>query len=1525
MHANELKTALLALDPSGPEGFEGLLGILLGELTGQSFRLAKSGSQRGRDGDSAFDGGATYFEAKRYREGLTKNEVWAKLFEIAKDDTGLVDLWILGATCEVAAQTVEDAQKFGARIGFGVTVLDWSNNDLGALLVAVVAAATKSKSFISQGLAARGEVSLVAPALHAIDYFENHADFSVRLEVLRHSLAEDVGLGHAKTLSEQWFGRMFSNKAQARAMFGQPLCPLDPDGPQALDRPERISVTAAFSGEPKHEIYAIVGEEGVGKSWLAIQSWNQSLPKSLLVLCAAEELTGAETDDIDSFLIRRLIRQTGVSVTLQAVARWARRFQGWRANLPATSVRLTLMVDGLNQSLKSNWGRWLSQVALHLNELGGCLVVTTRTQHWKHLQQTLACDAKTIRLAEWSINDVKKILEIRQVDSSNVRMAVLESIRNPRLLGIAVELVEAKAVELLDELSVGRLLFEHMRRMQQMGAAPLCAAEFAEFLRVLAAKILTRAKAQESDDLRLFSAVRESQLEAVASSQFFSSVKGSISDFEIKLESLNLALALYLVGQLEREVRNDRDPRERLATILEPISALDQTAEVVLLAIQIACLDDETSAQIQSALIENLVMMQNLPNSEFEAFAVLVKSAPVAFLDAAENLYLSHESAVSKEWLLRALIDRRTHPGVWQQIMASTKRWLSFYSLAPERRMHSTLRSDSATKIADERHRVLREIQDRQARLTENEQSFLSSNLIVAPQAKFEGTSRLAFYLLAGMPLKEIAPYLVRWRFSHALNLSISSPYDEFEQLIRFNRMDWQETRFALLKSLESLTVEKSSMVGKWTRVGVLHATGAGEDASESERLFAELTGDQERVENWSLTEDYCTVDPCDPDSNEPENVVITAQRYREIEVGKVATSRGVSGQDHYYRGAQAGVARFLTDDALYPLRALAGDVLGRSGFERRQGVLELMRHSAGLTREHALLFLAAGVASTASCKDRNDARDEFLTAQFSTLIALPHLTAEEQLDAIVNLQSDTVLIELLDCLKTPKPEKVEQVLVQVLHSGSTHAQTAALAAVHYSRAVLTTRAAAIVRDCLYSPVRSLRHEALAIVASSVDAALLREVVDSEWRAHKPRGRDSYFEDWHGSTAILKALEAGLIAAVPALDRMNLSHYGFAAEVLPVNDLGFVADRVEVAIAKSLAYEGGLDLPDIQAGAASVLNLTPPLVSIAERAITDDNLASQMRRLSETDDELNERHVRMSDIFERFAKELTAADAELILADLTFDGIRAIIGQDAVRAQRWVQMLVTCSDSRLSHMHHVALQVAVGCKVNDCPQAQELLTRLLALQPTIRRVSGAAKISAEAIMLWSNADTQNIVKACKRRLLASRSDSEIAREVIAAHLSGKLELLQSFIDELLAVGRPYETALALMSAGFCDTNAHAAAVLSNFAGVEGFLGTVHATASGWYKKNAWAKTWYEEMLSAEQPSDFWRASVLLMKIVDGRFDVWGHVLDGASGIFKAFTPTIQREIEKRIEKVQKKRDGKLFGAKAPIALMIGSG
>jgi hypothetical protein len=77
-------------------------------------------------------------------------------------------------------------------------------------------------------------------------------------------------------------------------------------------------------------------------------------------------------------------------------------------------------------------------------------------------------------------------LSDRGIDPNRLSADVFATLRNPRMLGMAVELLDANEIELIEELSVSRLLFEHTRRAEAAGAAPMTGPDFAKTLRTIA-------------------------------------------------------------------------------------------------------------------------------------------------------------------------------------------------------------------------------------------------------------------------------------------------------------------------------------------------------------------------------------------------------------------------------------------------------------------------------------------------------------------------------------------------------------------------------------------------------------------------------------------------------------------------------------------------------------------------------------------------------------------------------------------------------------------------------------------------------------------------------------------------------------------------------------------------------------------------------------------------------------------------------------------------------------------------------
>jgi sulfur transfer complex TusBCD TusB component (DsrH family) len=125
---------------------------------------------------------------------------------------------------------------------------------------------------------------------------------------------------------------------------------------------------------------------------------------------------------------------------------------------------------------------------------------------------------------DWTEAELTALLVDRGVQAAAPSANVFGTLRNPRILSMALELLDAKDIERIEEFSVGRLLFEHMRRSDYAKSVAVPAHEFARALREIAAEFINRLKSREQDDLKLFNAADNATLAAVASSRYFASV-----------------------------------------------------------------------------------------------------------------------------------------------------------------------------------------------------------------------------------------------------------------------------------------------------------------------------------------------------------------------------------------------------------------------------------------------------------------------------------------------------------------------------------------------------------------------------------------------------------------------------------------------------------------------------------------------------------------------------------------------------------------------------------------------------------------------------------------------------------------------------------------------------------------------------------------------------------------------------------------------------------------------------------------
>ncbi len=223
-HTGPLIQALRRLDPAGPRGFEGLLRDLLSTVTGQDFRLLKSGHQGGIDvASERFGNGLTVgLEGKRYGDGtaLPLDELKSKLIDAAQSYPGL-DLWILATTREISATDQKALTELGGQHGIAVEVLDWPSSPAALPRLGLLCAT--SPNIVRAHI---GDDPGVADWLASLKRCDG---FDAALDRLTEQLTRpDVGYAAARRHLAAWLRRSFADEGAARANLDTFANILDP-------------------------------------------------------------------------------------------------------------------------------------------------------------------------------------------------------------------------------------------------------------------------------------------------------------------------------------------------------------------------------------------------------------------------------------------------------------------------------------------------------------------------------------------------------------------------------------------------------------------------------------------------------------------------------------------------------------------------------------------------------------------------------------------------------------------------------------------------------------------------------------------------------------------------------------------------------------------------------------------------------------------------------------------------------------------------------------------------------------------------------------------------------------------------------------------------------------------------------------------------------------------------------------------------------------------------------------------------
>src|SRR4051812_19418426 len=124
MSWHDFKTALNGIDDSGPDGFEGLVGILLGALLDQTFIIARTGDQPGGDGRS-YDG-SVRFQAKQYTKAKIPDADIVADFHRVRGNYPAMESYIIASVSRINDQLRSTLDGLELEFGIDIMTLDYA-------------------------------------------------------------------------------------------------------------------------------------------------------------------------------------------------------------------------------------------------------------------------------------------------------------------------------------------------------------------------------------------------------------------------------------------------------------------------------------------------------------------------------------------------------------------------------------------------------------------------------------------------------------------------------------------------------------------------------------------------------------------------------------------------------------------------------------------------------------------------------------------------------------------------------------------------------------------------------------------------------------------------------------------------------------------------------------------------------------------------------------------------------------------------------------------------------------------------------------------------------------------------------------------------------------------------------------------------------------------------------------------------------------------------------------------------------
>jgi len=1506
LHLETIKVGLLSLKAAGADGFEGLLRIALTKLSGIPFRLAASGLQGGMDGDAAMPSDPVCFEAKLYSGKIDRKDVLVKIADLGRREKAADRLWVLGATIEISTQLAKDLEVDGDEHAISTLILDWTVAPLPLLAIAVVAADRAAIDFIVGNYNEKSEQKKQSKEdlEAAFSSISGHPEFENLLQRLKSNLnISKLSFKRAVDQNAVWREQTFGSTRQARERLGQGLAVQQDKNfpPMRTELRKKILDELATGNE-----VTLLGDEGHGKSWAAAQLCSEETGLALFV--SAEQLDGVSVHDLDDFLVDLLIKQTGEVADEVLKLRWRHRLQAWRATPSVAS--LLIVIDGLNQRRNFRWDKLLNGIQSRLAEIGGKMVVTVRPHFWdKTIAQGLTFKPKTFEIPEWSPPERDKLLTHYGIALDWLDEQTLKTLKNPRLLAVAVATLPHRDAIAWKGLTTDRLLMEHLRASQRDNYEDETFAQLTGRLSDHATKVLERVRASSNEPPQNFQA----DSAAVIETRFYRPLAGPGDLYELRDEGLTLALGFTLIDQLWQAHRASHDLADRITQLVEPINAMDRTVDVLFASLLVCALDDiRFDPAIFSVLLDAFANLQNVSDQRFEEFVEIIKNQPDALFDTLKLLCIESGRRINHDWLVHAAFMVASTDKGWRAAETAIHQWLRCYNKDPieqAKRYHKQGDADYAEQVGKRKAEIDGEL----ANLCTFERHLLDQMTEVASEP--DELISLALRLLAGHSLVPFAESFVAMGIAFALDRNIYRARKEFPQLTTFNRVDRTATRDAFRKAIGPLRAEETSKGGQWTVVRMLHASGDERDAQEASVIAEELRKSWHHFEPPSPTE-WRQVKVANPGAMRPSDMDQGMQQFVALDVNKMRQTMGVSGEDHSFGDFLPIAARFEPEAAVEKTRSILAGLLTRTGFPLRQVILNSEDHLPLVDADLAASLVKR--VQESSDFDTLPDQDQWVCRAFAFYYAAGQISAGEQLRCMTGKAlGPDYLLSVIPSLKLQTSEEIVSAIRDALQRGDEDAAYGALAAALYGQTPITGELEEQILACCCGTSSKLRAVAYELATYNDLDSVRQAHMRSNWNAASVD--EKTYEGWFGSMLLVEACALDEMPVDDLLKRISSKTWFAASERL---GQAFTEPLVECFVQRlrcGVAATREIQPPPADFKLSKSEPAPFPFLSIEETDRDGERFPKQrsLKEVLGSDDDFDEKQNRLNAVAKVFFEELKESDAKLLVQNISIEELSSLVSEVPALLSELLEILDHADGAQFVWLKNLAFAVANLISGESPERAVALLARASSSQGFVMLALGD-DLTLEHQAIWGGEASDPIKAIWRQRLLGSENDAVLAREVLAAERFGAADYIKSMVLDLAASEDSLDQAYAISIAGYSIRSDEFADILGKHIGHRGVSGQAAKHAFSEHENAIWARHWVESMWNAPTPEQFWRCLIIAKTSMDARVSpeapktsLWGH-----------YAPVFRRARKSAIKDRNKDREKRLVGQEAPEPVFV---